>query len=232
MYSDDDMIMISALQHYAFCPRQCALIHLEQVWSENYLTASGQALHSHVDANNHETRRDIHKATSVRLASGKYGICGITDMLEYHKQDSNKNEYGEVNAVKLKGLFDYWRPFPVEYKHGKPKEHDADRIQLCAQALCLEEMLSVTIREGALFYAKTRRREDVVFDNDLREKTISIINSIRLMIENRITPAPEFDSKCNSCSLIAECKPSIVRKGCVKEWLNKEITKAIGDKSQ
>lgn len=228
MYSDDDMIMISALQHYVFCPRQCALIHIEQVWSENYLTAAGKVLHDHVDTNSRETRHDIHKATSVRLVSHKLGICGIADMLEYHRQRSETNERGEINAVRLKGRFDYWRPFPVEYKHGKPKVHDADRVQLCAQALCLEEMLNVTINEGALFYAKTRRREDVVFDSDLREKTASIASSIHAIFEKGSTPPPVYSKCCESCSLIDECRPKQFGENrSVKKWTETQIDNAL-----
>ena len=150
------MIMLSALQHAVFCMRQCALIHLEGIWTENHLTATGRILHERVDNGMHETRRDVRLATALRLVSRRLGVIGIADMVEFHR-------VGEGGAP-LPGLSGRWMPFPVEYKHGKPKIHRADEVQLCAQAMCLEEMLNVEVPSGALFYGTTRRRMEVRFD--------------------------------------------------------------------
>src|SRR3989337_821592 len=141
--STDDLIMLSALQHYVFCPRQCALIHIEQLWAENVLTAEGRIMHDKVDTANRESRGNIRIEYGVPMRSLRLGLIGKADVVEFHKDG------------------DRWIPFPVEYKRGKPKPGNCDKVQLCAQAICLEEMLSVRIPKGALFYGKTKRRLDV-----------------------------------------------------------------------
>ncbi len=228
MYSDDDMIMISALQHYVFCPRQCALIHVEQNWSENYLTASGRAMHDRVDTAGHQTRGDFYTATAVRLMSKELGLIGVTDMLEFHQVAEPYDSDGRIIAARLKRQSLYWIPFPIEYKHGKPKEHRADEIQLCAQALCLEEMLSVNIFRGALFYGKTRRRMDVDFDEDLRNKTIGVAHNVHALIKHGITPPAVYGKWCESCSLIDECRPKQLGDNrSVKKWMEARIENAL-----
>ena len=139
---NESPVMLSALQHYLFCPRQCALIHVEGVWSENYLTAAGRQLHERVDRKRAETRKDVHLATALRLVSNRLGLIGVADMVEFHRQESQLNANGICVAARLPGRTGFWRPFPVEYKHGSTKAHRADEVQLCAQALCLEEMLT------------------------------------------------------------------------------------------
>ena len=138
---DESPVMLSALQHYLFCPRQCALIHIEGAWSENFLTASGRQLHERVDQRGGETRRNVHLATALRLVSSRLGLMGVADMVEFHRQETQQDESGRTVAARLPGRSGYWRPFPVEYKRGAPKSHRADEVQLCAQASCLEEML-------------------------------------------------------------------------------------------
>ena len=163
-YPDDQLIMISALQHLIFCERQFALIHIEQVWEENRLTAEGRVLHESVDQRRSESRRDVRQATAVRISSRRLGLIGVMDMLEFHRVATLEGMGHSTIAVKLSRSTDLWIPFPVEYKRGKPKSHRADEVQLCAQAVCLEEMLGVEIKQGALFYGEPRRRCDVRFD--------------------------------------------------------------------
>lgn len=133
MYSAADLMPISALQHYLFCPRQCALIHLEQIWAENLYTAEGRLLHEKADSGKTEVRGDVKSVTGLLVRSLELGVTGKADVVEFHRREG------------------IWHPFPVEYKRGRPKSHDADKIQLCAQALCLEEMLGLPVPEGALF---------------------------------------------------------------------------------
>lgn len=195
MYSEDDLIQLSSLQHYAFCPRQCALIHVEQVWSENRLTAEGRIMHEHVHEEGNESRGDLRIEHGVALRSLKLGLIGKADVVEFRRKADN-----------------YWRPFPVEYKHGKPKPDDSDKVQLCAQAICLEEMLNTDISCGAIFYGKTRRRLDVAFDDVLRQETEVIAKKTHALIDAGITPAPVYSKRCESCSLVAECLPKTMQK--------------------
>ncbi|MBI5665806.1 MAG: CRISPR-associated protein Cas4 [Nitrospirae bacterium] len=187
--------MLSALQHLVFCERQCALIHIEQLWSENVLTAEGKIIHDKVDTANRESRGKIRIDYCVPLRSLRLGLIGKADVVEFHR--------------KADGM---WQPFPVEYKRGKPKIDDSDKVQLCAQALCLEEMLNVEISEGALFYGQTRRREDVVFDNALRMETEDTARKVHELIASGITPKAEYSKKCKQCSLLELCMPRINRK--------------------
>ena len=185
-------IPLSALQHYAFCPRQCALIHNEQAWAENFLTAQGRALHERVDGGEPETRKGVRFERSVHVAAEKLGLSGVLDMVEH-----------DLLSGRLK---------PVEYKRGKPKIDDWDKIQLCAQALCLEEMTGQIIAEGALWYQQTRHRQVVVFTDDLRQKTLAIINEVRLLLECGETPAAVYGKHCKACSLIELCQPQLLGK--------------------
>ncbi|MEI7902331.1 MAG: CRISPR-associated protein Cas4, partial [bacterium] len=150
MYAESDLVMISALQHYLFCNRQCALIHLENQWDENRLTAEGRVLHKSVDQAKTESRRDVRTVTSLRLRSLRLGLTGVADRVEFHQKPSATDATGLVIATSLLNVSGLWAPFPIEYKRGHPKEHRADEVQLCAQTLCLEEMLSVHIPAGTL----------------------------------------------------------------------------------
>jgi CRISPR-associated exonuclease Cas4 len=197
-----DLIPLSALQHYVFCPRQCALIHVEQVWAENRFTAEGRLLHERVDQPSREQRLGVRIARAVPLRSFAFGISGIADVVEFRPQ-----------------------PYPVEYKRGKPKAHRADEVQLCAQALCLEEMLEVHIPEGALFYGQQRRRQIIAMDDELRALTQRIAAETRHLIESLRTPAPEYQPRrCQSCSLIELCQPQQMEKPIdVEQWINHQI---------
>ena len=219
--------MLSALQHYLFCPRQCALIHVEGVWSENYLTASGRLLHERVDRIVKETRKDAHLATALRLVSNRLGLMGVADMVEFYRQDSACDGEGRRVAARLSGRSGFWRPFPVEYKRGEPKLHRADDVQLCAQALCLEEMLGVAIPEGALFYGEIRRRTDVAFDRELRSLTEEVAAKVHEMMRSGETPPPVHTKACRSCSLLGNCRPeNVAGRASVHRWINFQLESA------
>lgn len=188
-------IPISDLQHYAFCPRQFALIHVEQAWAENYFTAEGKLLHERVDAGSTEQRGNLRYERGVALISHHHQLVGKMDLLEIETTAANTQRY-----------------FPVEYKRGKPKLEDWDRIQLCAQALCLEEMKNTSITEGAIWYWEVRRRESVLLDENLRRTTLAIIAGAQSLLMNNKTPLPAVKkSRCRACSLIDICQPYVLR---------------------
>lgn len=225
--SSEDFAMISALQHYMFCKRQCALIHLENVWTENWFTATGRIMHERVDARGTESRRDLRQATALRLFSRRLGIAGVADMVEFHRADAECDADGRKVAARLAGTSGFWRPFPVEYKRGKPKVHRADEVQLCAQAFCLEEMLRVEIPAGALFYGATRRRTDVVFDPELRHLTQKVADGVQALLASGQTPPPEYGKHCAACSLIEECQPKPLSfHHSARAWLDRALEEA------
>ncbi|MFK5984300.1 MAG: CRISPR-associated protein Cas4 [Pseudomonadota bacterium] len=198
-------IYISALQHYAYCPRQFALIHIEQVWSDNRYTAEGNLLHERVDSNISEQRGNCRFERSVLIKSDQYKINGIMDLLEIETSPINK-------TVKY---------FPVEYKRGKSKTQDWDRIQLCAQALCIEEMRQTIVSEGAIWYWETRRREAVKIDSNLRQITTSIIADAHDLLSLGKTPPPtENIKRCRACSLKDLCEPQSFRHDQSKKYIN------------
>jgi len=211
MYTDDELLPLSALQHLQFCERQCALIHVEQLWVENRFTAEGRILHDHVDSGGRESRKKIRVEFSVPLRSLSLGLIGKADVVEFHKE-------------KIADGKSIWRPFPVEYKRGKPKKNNCDRIQICAQALCLEEMTGCDVHEGALFYGKTRRRKDVAFDQNLRQETMETAVRLHDLVKERKTPLPQFTAKCRHCSFIDLCLPEKVGgQRSARQYLNKLI---------
>ena len=227
MYAESDLLMISALQHLIFCERQCALIHLEGQWDENRFTAEGHVLHKRVDQSKSESRRDVRTASALRIRSLSLGLTGVADMVEFHQKPSATDEAGLVIAVPLPNAAGLWAPFPVEYKRGHPKEHRADEVQLCAQALCLEEMLSVYIPAGALYYGETRRRADVVFDTELRQLTQDTANRLHQMLSSGITSPPFDTAHCSSCSLAGICRPDLTDRRSAKKWLHQQVENAL-----
>lgn len=204
---DDDLIPLSALQHYLYCPRQCALIHVERLWAENRQTAEGRLLHERADQPQTELRHGVRTVTAMPLVNLSLGITGIADVVEFHGSAAGE------------------QAFPVEYKRGRPKAHRADEVQLCAQALCLESMLGRPVPEGALFYGETRRRKQVPFDPPLRELTLSTISATRALFESGRTPLAEYQSRrCDACSLIELCQPRLLsRRESVNHWLRQQI---------
>ena len=183
-----DPIPLSALQHAAYCLRQAALIHLERLWADNRFTAEGDVLHAVADKGGKRQARGVRRVMALAVSSTRLGIAGVCDMVEF---------VAEV-------------PFPVEYKRGKPKLHRADEVQLCAQALCLEEMTGRQVPEGALFYAETHRRIVVPFDSDLRTLTETVVADLRQVLASGVTPPPtSHKSRCRACSLLELCRPQL-----------------------
>ncbi len=207
-YAEDDLIMLSALQHLSFCERQCALIHIEQVWSESGLTAEGRIMHEKVHEQDRESRGSVRIEYGLPLRSLKLGLIGKADVVEFHCLDKNR-----------------WQPFPVEYKRGKPKPDHCDIIQLCAQAMCLEEMLSLSVPKGAIFYGRTRRRLDVNFEDSLRRETEEAAIKAHELISSGVTPPPVYGKRCESCSLIGVCLPKTIQKRrSVRSYLTRIVS--------
>ncbi|MEW6508326.1 MAG: CRISPR-associated protein Cas4 [Bacteroidota bacterium] len=206
MYAEEDFIMISALQHYVYCPRQCGLIHVDDVWSENLFTTRGNILHEKVDTATYETRGIKKTVRALRIHSYRFGITGKCDVVEFRT-----SPYGD-------------EVMPVEFKSGEPKEDISDKVQLCAQALCLEEMLNTNITRGAFFYGKIRRRNVVDIDSELRIQTENIIASVREIISKKIVPPAEFSSKCRNCSLIDICQPKAMNKRKLANYIKELYT--------
>lgn len=203
---EPEPIYLSRLQHYLYCPRQFALIELEDVWLENQFTAEGQVLHQRVDQAEQEKRGDIRTVRALRLAHASLGIEGVADVVEYHRLPDGSE-----------------RPFPIEYKRGKPKSHRADEVQLCAQALCLEDMEGISVPEGALFYGEVRRRHVVEFDAALREMTLQTILACRAIVQSKITPKAVYQAaKCRHCSLIEPCHPQHFNRSA-SAWLAEQL---------
>lgn len=201
--SASEDVPLSALQHWLFCPRQYALIHIERLWTENALTAEGRILHERADAGAPESRPGLRTLRSVEIRSDRHGLHGVADVVE------------------LRG----GRPYPVEYKRGQPKAHRADEVQLCAQALCLEDMFDCAIAEGALYYGKTRRRSVVAFDDALRALTLQVADAVRACRDDGTLPDADYDpDRCDRCSLIEACHPRLgSRKRQVARWMRRAV---------
>jgi CRISPR-associated exonuclease Cas4 len=202
-----DLVPLSALQHYLFCPRQCALIHVERLWAENVLTAEGRILHERSDKPGQASRGSRRIVQSMPIRSRMLGVVGIADVVELTRERGS------------------WRPYPIKYKRGRPKAHRADEVQLCAQALCLEEMFSAPVPEGALFYGKVRRCKRVTFDEELTALTREIAAATRELLAAGRTPSPVYERKrCDACSLKALCRPQrLARPGPVAAWLRRQV---------
>jgi CRISPR-associated exonuclease Cas4 len=190
---EDDLFPISALQHWLYCPRQCALIHVERLWVENRFTAEGRVMHARTDQPGTEIRRGVRTVTAMPIRSFRLGVFGVADVVEFHK-----NSDGAA-------------PLPVDYKRGRPKAHRADEVQLCAQAMALEEMFAYSpIERGSIFYGDTRRRTEIVFDEELRGLTVDTAAAVRACFAAAVTPAPVYARRrCEACSLIELCRPRV-----------------------
>lgn len=207
MYTESDYLQLSGLQHLRFCPRQCALIHIEQAWSENFFTAEGRVQHEKVHSGLGESRKVVRTERSLKIASKLLGLSGETDAVEF---------YSDGKIV------------PVEYKHGEPKDDTCDEVQLCAQAIALEEMLGCRIDEGALFYFKIRRRVSVKITDELRAETVELAKKFHEFVEAGITPSAEYTRKCESCSFIDECFPeSVGRKKSVDAYIKRRMNQDL-----
>lgn len=203
--TQDDDLQLSGIQHFSFCRRQWALIHIEDQWQENALTAEGRVQHDRVhDESISDFRGGVLTLRGMRIRSDRLRVSGVCDAVEFTP---------DPDGIALRGREGLWRPCPVEYKHGSGKLNDCDRLQLAAQALCLEEMLCCEIPAGALFYWKTRRRERVEIDAGLRDKTERMLREMREYYDRRYTPRVKPGKACESCSLSDVCLPKLLRKG-------------------
>jgi len=205
MFTESQLLPLSALQHYLYCPRQTALIHLEQAWAENRFTAEGNVAHKRAHDAPDESRPGVRITRSLPVRSLTLGISGQCDIVEFHKN-------GTV--------------IPVEYKRGKPKSHRADEVQLCAQALCLEEMLNIQIPQAFLYYGKRKRRTPIDLNKELRQLTADTAALLHHLIDSRQTPHAEYDKRrCDACSLINLCQPKSLRlKRGAASWFQSQIT--------
>ena len=208
---DGEPIPLSALQHAVYCLRQAALIHLERLWAENRFTAEGRVLHIAADKAASRTTRGIRRVMALPLASRRLGIAGVADLVEFHVEADGKT------------------PYPVEYKRGKAKLHRADEVQLCAQALCLEEMTGRAVPEGALYYAETKRRVIVAFDARLRQLTEDAITQLRdIFVSLKTPPAVYRADRCRACSLLELCRPNAASKPA-KQWRDRMLASLLND---
>lgn len=206
---ESEPIPLSALQHAVYCLRQAALIHLERMWAENRFTAEGHVLHVSADRPGQRKVRGVRRVSALPLASKRLGIAGVADLVEYHGDD---------------GV-----PFPIEIKRGKAKLHRADEVQLCAQALCLEEMTGRAVPEGALYYAETKRRLVVPFDAELRRLTEDTAAKLREIFRTLRTPPATFRSdRCRSCSLLDLCRPKAAAKPA-RQWRDRMVDASLAD---
>jgi CRISPR-associated exonuclease Cas4 len=187
-WDDSELVMISALEHYSYCPRQCALIHLEQTFDENIYTVKGHLLHERVDEPGSEVQSGVRVERALPLWSKQLGVVGKADVVEFHDET----------------------PYPVEYKSGPRRKWGHDDLQLCAQAMCLEEMTGQAVPRGAIYHHGSRRRREVVFDESLRQRVVETVNAVRHMLASETLPPAVNDARCEHCSLKESCLPSVV----------------------
>jgi CRISPR-associated exonuclease Cas4 len=210
-------IPLSALQHAVYCLRQAALIHVERVWADNRFTAEGNVLHAVADKGGARKARGVRRVMALPVASQRLNISGVADLVGFHPAADDE---GAAET-----------PFPIEYKRGKPKLHRADEVQLCAQALCLEEMTSSAVPEGALFYAETKRRLTIPFDANLRHLTEQVIADLQVVFDSRDTPPPTVRrERCRACSLLELCRPDAVARP-VKVWRSRMLEKLLAEEA-
>lgn len=214
-YKEDDFLMLSGIQHYTFCKRQWALIHIEQQWEENYRTTSGMLMHARAhDESFVEHRKNIIVVRGLRVSSRTLGVSGQCDVVEFHRTD---------DGIELQGQQGKWSVVPVEYKRGIPKENDEDEMQLCLQAMCMEEMFLTDITEGYVFYGEKKRRTKVVFSKELRSRIQHVISEMHQMYARGYTPNVKVGKHCESCSLANICLPKVQKNSNVLEYINKYL---------
>lgn len=215
MYLEEDFLALSGIQHFSFCERQWALIHIEQQWNENLLTVLGDLVHKRAhDEAVRERRGDTLIVRGLDVRSFKLGLVGKCDVVEFREDEDGFPLQGEEGA---------WRVIPVEYKRGKKKQYDADRMQLCAQAICLEEMFCCEIEAGFLYYNETRSRERVEFDSDLRSAVQDASTKMHELFSRRCTPAAAKKRACRSCSLESLCVPQMASKESVAAYFDRRL---------
>ena len=218
MFAPEDCLMISGLQHFRFCRRQWALIHMEQQWAENLRTVEGKFLHERAHNEQLQERRgDLLTVRGLRVQSLTLGLSGVCDVVEFRQG---------ARGVPLSGKEGQWLPYPVEYKRGVPKQDGCDELQLCAQAICLEEMLCCKIPEGALYYGEPRRRLRVSLTKELREEVRSDAAQMHALYRRGHTPRARRTKSCNACSLKELCLPGLQKSGSVRDYLRRHMEDA------
>ena len=209
---EEDWLQLSGLQHFAFCRRQWALIHIENQWAENFRTVDGHLMHERVhDQEFRESRGDRLTVRGLAIHSAQLGISGQCDAVELQR---------DPDGISLRDREGLWQPYPVEYKRGKPKEDNVDELQLCAQAMCLEEMLCCTVPEGALYYGEPRRRTVVLFTPELRQQVRDSLTEMHQLYQRRYTPKVKPSKACNACSLKDLCLPKLMSHKKVADYLS------------
>lgn len=211
-YKEEEYLNLSGLQHFSFCRRQWAMIHIEQQWQENYRTVAGEILHERAhDETITEKRKNVIISRGINIASRTLGLNGTCDIVEFRK---------EKDGITLHGYDGLYEICPVEYKRGEPKENDADELQLCAQAMCLEEMLCCEIPKGYLYYGECKRRYLVEFTEELRERVKSCAKEMHEYYQRKYTPKVKRTKACNACSLKELCVPQLNKPKSVREYIN------------
>lgn len=220
-YEEEDFLMISALQHFSFCRRQWALIHIEQQWEENYFTVDGDFFHQKAhDEKAKERRNGVVITRGMKVFSRRMGLSGNCDVVEFHPvEDGITLQRG----ITLQGEKGFYQPVLIEYKRGKPKEHSADEIQLCAQAMCLEEMLLCSIEYGYLYYGETRRRTTIDFTDQLRRQVEDMAEEMHGYYERAYTPKVKRHKGCSACSLVNICLPKLDKAQSVSKYLSEYL---------
>jgi len=214
-FKEEDFLLLSGIQHFSFCKRQWALIHIEQQWQENLRTIEGEILHEKThDDTIKEKRGDLIISRGMKVFSYMLGTTGACDVVEFHRA---------VDGVNIFGSEGTYKPVPVEYKRGKPKENESDVLQLCAQAMCLEEMLLCEIPEAFMFYGETKRRLKVILDDNLRERVKTIFEEMHELYNKRYTPKVKLNKSCKSCSLAEICMPKLCKNPSVKSYIKKKL---------
>lgn len=230
MFDEDELLPLSGLQHIEFCERRAALVCVEGLWDDNLLTIEGRVLHERTHEPATETRGDLRIARSLWLRSLRLGLSCKADVVEFHRVvEVGGSSQRELGAV-LPGITGRWRPYPVEYKRGRRRHDRGYEVQLCAQALCLEEMLDVSVTEGALFYGKSGRRLEVAFDADLRSATEDAAMRLHRLVRAGKTPSARYEKKCDECSLLSLCLPSVVgARRSARTYLDNALSEMHGD---
>lgn len=208
-YAEEELLLLSGIQHMAFCERQWALIHMEQVWAEDVRTVEGKHLHERADDPFYnESRKSLRIVRAMPLVSYQLGLRGVADVVEFHQAGEGRSE----RTCRLENRDGWWEPMPVEYKRGHAKPDERDAVQLCAQAMALEEMMEVSILQGFLFYWETKRREAVTLDDALRQRTRELAERMHALFCQGITPKATKGKPCAKCSLVEQCQPRLMVK--------------------
>ena len=215
VYKEEDFLQLSGLQHFKFCRRQWALIHIENLWAENYRTTDGMIFHENAhNGSFSESRGNLYITRGIRIFSETLGVSGTCDVLEFRKSE---------DGITIKDKEGLWQPYPVEYKRGKPKDNTSDALQLCAQAMCLEEMLCCSISKGALYYGETQHRQEIDLNEDLRNEVKKLLSEMHELFNRGYTPKVKPTKGCNACSLKDLCLPELMQKKSVASYLHKAM---------